>query len=95
MVESLANRASGPSGQRVPDPNYRLDALSAVSFVSYWAGLLLAVRIVGSCVPELRVARHQVTEINAFRIDSPTGVWEFALRPNKSCPVGCRASQDM
>jgi hypothetical protein len=67
------------------------DVIPTISFVSYWAGLLLATRLIASAHREVHVARGSVFEVNALRLDSPTAFRSYSPTRHPACPLRCDA----
>lgn len=83
---------SGPcAGCAHPFDDGVRDVIPTISFVSYWAGLLLAVQLIAAVAPSVRVAAGIVTEVNALRLDGPTGFRRYPLARHPSCPLACHA----
>ncbi len=67
--------------------------IPTVSFVSFWAGLAMAVRLLRDVVarPYCRVRQH--LWLTPLRMDQPhAGVWS-PVAPRRDCPVQCLASR--
>lgn len=63
--------------------------VATVSFVSYWAGLLILVRLLrrhsNRTVPE----RERVVEVAALQAGEARGVWLHPVNRNPRCPLHC------
>jgi len=69
--------------------------LPTISFVSFWAGLALASRLVCQSIGKPYGPERQDIEISTLRLDNPHG---FLFRPvaaRLNCPVGCLASKEL
>jgi len=64
-----------------------------VSFVSFWAGLALAVRFLRHRLGVPYPGAQQHLWLAPLRMDSPLGACWFPVAPRTDCPVGCRASR--
>jgi hypothetical protein len=60
--------------------------IPTISFVSFWAGLLVACALVSGLDAGVNLVMYP------FALGGPAGVSVFALGPNPNCPVGCMAS---
>jgi molybdopterin/thiamine biosynthesis adenylyltransferase len=63
--------------------------IATVSFVSFWAGLLLVTRLLRFLSTERWSANEQVIEVSALRTDTRYGIWFHGLRPLERCPLTC------
>lgn len=66
------------------------DVIPTISFASYWAGLLLATALVTRATGTGDAGL--VHEVNALRLDSPTGFRSYPLRAAPECPLRCALS---
>lgn len=73
------------------DPGVAL--IPTVSFVSYWAGLLLAVRLLRNMVGDTLSADEQCLYCTPLRLDQGRAYWTMPVAPTARCPVHCPASQ--
>ncbi len=74
------------------DPT-NMDLIPTVSFVSFWAGLVMVVRLIrqvlGRPLPD---SKHHLW-LTPLRLDLPhAGMW-LPIAPHAKCPVGCAASR--
>ncbi len=69
------------------DPANRI--IPTVSFVSYWAGLLLAVRLLRHAAGQVLDGREQQTYCVPLRLDQPYSYWQRPVSRHPQCPVGC------
>lgn len=66
------------------------DVIPTISFASYWAGLLLATALVARATGTQDAGL--VHEVNALRLDSPTGFRSYPLQASHACPLHCAPS---
>ena len=66
-------------------------AIPTVSFVSYWAGLLVVARLVRAIWEQRGDPEHQVAEVACLRLDGPHGIWWHRVHRIPDCPVRCDA----
>lgn len=69
------------------DPDTRL--IPTVSFVSYWAGLLLAVRLLRHHLGHLQDGIDQHIWCVPLRLDQARAYWPREIAYRGDCPVGC------
>lgn len=74
----------------VDDPGPAL--IPTVSFVSYWAGVLLATRLLRSWLGLLQNGNEQCLECYPMRLDQLRAFWPKPVAPNPRCPVRCPAA---
>lgn len=60
-----------------------------VSFVSFWAGLVTAVRLIRECLGKQCPANRQQLWLSPLRLDRALGAWWMPVAPSKNCPVQC------
>ncbi len=76
----------------IDDPG-RANPIPTVSFVSFWAGLALAVRLVRQSLGKPYATNRQHLWLTPLRMDQPhAGHWS-PVAPLRNCPVRCLASQ--
>jgi hypothetical protein len=63
--------------------------VATVSFVSYWAGLLLLVRLLRRHSNRPVPAGERVLEVATLQAGETRGVWIHPVRRNPRCPVRC------
>jgi hypothetical protein len=63
--------------------------IPTVSFVSYWAGLVLVARLARLLADDRLTGHHQALEVAALRVDSPRGIWWHPVHRSRRCPVRC------
>lgn len=67
--------------------------IPTTSFVSFWAGLLLAVRLLRhSCGQKLK-GKEQRINCTPLRLDQGAAYREWPVAPSRSCPVSCSAAR--
>jgi hypothetical protein len=64
--------------------------IPTVAFVSFWAGLLLAIRVMRHRTGMEADGREQQTVLYPLR---PDNIWESAIAPHPNCPVKCGSSR--
>lgn len=69
--------------------------IPTVSFVSYWAGLSLAVRLIREAVGYPYTADRQHLWLTPLRLDQRYAATWSPIPPRKDCPVRCMVSQSM
>jgi len=67
--------------------------LPTVSFVSFWAGLALAVRFLRHTLKRPYPQQKQYLWLVPLKMDDPNAGWWSPVAPNKDCPVGCGAAK--
>ncbi len=68
------------------------DPIPTVSFVSFWAGLAVAVRLLRCLGGRTNNLTRQHLWLSTLRMDEPNGRLWRPIPPRTDCPVGCRAS---
>lgn len=68
-------------------------AIPTVSFVSFWAGLAMAVRLIRRAVGAGYGLNRQHLWMTPLRMDLPHAAMWSAVFPRRDCPVGCFASR--
>jgi hypothetical protein len=63
--------------------------IPTISFVSYWAGLVLVARLARLLAGDRLTGPHQTLEIAALRVDSPRGIWWHPVHRSRRCPARC------
>lgn len=63
--------------------------IPTVSFVSFWAGLATAVRLIRECLGKRYPPSRQQLWLSPLRMDRPLGAWWMPVPPSKNCPVQC------
>jgi hypothetical protein len=76
----------------VDDPD-GVDAIPTVSFVSFWAGLSLAVRLIRDAIRNPYLADRQHLWLTPLRLDQPHAAMWSPVAPRRDCPVQCAASR--
>jgi hypothetical protein len=75
------------------DGEIALAEIPTVSFVSFWAGLLMAVRILWESFGRPHSHDQQHLWLTPLRMDLPHAAMWSGVSPRKDCPVGCSASR--
>lgn len=70
-------------------------SIPTVSFVSFWAGLAMAVRLVREAFGKPYSFKQQHLWLAPLRMDQPNGAMWLPVAPNAECPVGCLASRNL
>src|SRR5581483_6222430 len=60
-----------------------------VSFVSFWAGLVTAVRLIRECLGKPCPPERQHLWMSPLRMDRSLAAWWMPVPPSKNCPVQC------
>lgn len=63
-----------------------------ISFVSFWAGLATAVRLLRKCIGQEYGRERQHLWLTPLRLDQPHAAMWLPVGPTPNCPVRCRAS---
>lgn len=67
--------------------------IPTVSFVSFWAGLVTAVRLIRGCLGKRWPPTRQQLWLSPLRMDRPLGAWWMPVAPSKNCPVQCSSAR--
>ena len=67
--------------------------IPTVSFVSFWAGLVTAVRLIREAVGLQLPPNRQHLWLTPLRMDLPSAALWMPVAPREDCPVGCRRAQ--
>src|SRR6266496_2193025 len=73
------------------DPDTSL--IPTVSFVSYWAGLLLAIRLLRHHLGQRQGGIEQWIDCTPLRLDQPRAYWKMPVALRQDCPVRCSLGQ--
>jgi hypothetical protein len=95
-VSSSVHRLGEPcSGclHSVDEPG--LNPIPTISFVSFWAGILTATRLIREAVGESCSGERQHIWLSPLRMDSPRGAIWSPVPALAECPVGCTASRSV
>ncbi|MFL6435982.1 MAG: hypothetical protein ACJ71Q_00250 [Terriglobales bacterium] len=68
------------------------DPIPTISFVSFWAGLALAVRLIREATGDPYPAVRQQLWLTPLRMDLPSAARWLPIPPVMNCPVKCPAS---
>lgn len=71
------------------------DIIPTISFVSFWAGLVTAVRLLRKCVGQPYGRERQHLWLTPLRLDQPRAAMWLPVAPARNCPVRCSASRAM
>lgn len=78
-----------------PEDDPSTAPIPTISFVSYWAGLLLASKLVRWALGQRAPVDQRVTETHGLRFDSDFSFHHHPLRPSLRCPLRCTASSNL
>jgi hypothetical protein len=93
-ISSSAHNPDQPcSGCQHPDDDPFQGAIPTVSFVSLWAGLVMAVRLVREALGYPYDASRQHLWLTPLRMDKPHAAWWSPVPARRDCPVNCEAAQ--
>jgi len=67
--------------------------IPTVSFVSYWAGLLLAIRLLRHSLGHAQMGSDQSIWCTPLRLDQARSYWPRPIPINPHCPVQCQNSK--
>jgi len=67
--------------------------IPTVSFVSFWAGLAMAVRLVREALGAAYPSNRQHLWLTPLRLDQPRAAMWLPVPANRHCPVRCEASK--
>ena len=76
-----------------PEDNSGGGLIPTVSFVSYWAGLLLAIRLLRHSLGHAQVGNDQSIWCTPLRLDQARSYWPQPIPINPHCPVQCQNSK--
>jgi hypothetical protein len=68
-------------------------AIPTVSFVSFWAGLVMAVRLLREALTCPYPSNQQHLWLTPLRMDQPRAAIWLPVAPRADCPVGCESSR--
>jgi hypothetical protein len=71
----------------------RADPIPTISFISFWAGLGMAVRLVREALRNPYPRNRQHLWMTPLRMDHPHAAMWLPVAPRRDCPVRCSASQ--
>jgi hypothetical protein len=94
-VSSSAHRSDEPcSGCLHPvDDSTGANPIPTVSFVSFWAGLAMAVRLLREVLGSPYSRDRQQLWLTPLRMDLPHAAMWLPVAPRRDCPVHCLASR--
>ena len=67
--------------------------IPTVSFVSFWAGLVTAVRLIGEALGTNCASNRQHLWLTALRMDLPSAALWMPVAPRRDCPVKCSVAR--
>lgn len=94
-ISSSSHKSGEPcSGclHHLDDPNQAAE-IPSVSFVSFWAGLSMAVRLLREVLGNPYCANRQHLWLTPLRLDQPHSAMWFPIPARPDCPVQCLASR--
>jgi hypothetical protein len=96
-VSSSAHRPNEPCcGCLHPvDDSAAANPIPTISFVSFWAGLAMSVRLLREALDSPYPLDQQHLWLTPLRMDQPHAAMWFPIAPRKDCPVNCPASQNL
>lgn len=96
-VSSSAHRSDEPcSGCLHPvDDSMGANPIPTVSFVSFWAGLATAVRLLREVLGSPYSRDRQQLWLTPLRMDLPHAAMWLPVAPRRDCPVHCLASRSL
>jgi hypothetical protein len=94
-ISSSAHRAGEPcSGCQHPvDDAAAAGPIPTVSFVSFWAGLAMTVRLVREALDSPYPRNRQHLWLTPLRMDLPCAAMWSPVAPRQDCPIQCLASR--
>lgn len=93
-ISSSAHRPGEPcSGCLHPVDDPGLNPVPTVSFVSFWAGLVMAVRLLREALNRPYPHDHQHLWLAPLRMDSPRAAMWSPVATVRNCPVRCSTSR--
>jgi hypothetical protein len=94
-ISSSAHRPGEPCcGCLHPvDDSAGADRIPTVSFVSFWAGLALAIRLFREAIGAPYPLDRQHLWLTPLRMDKPHAAMWLPVAPRRDCPVHCSASR--
>lgn len=81
--------SEGCAGCVHPDDDGVHMDIPTVSFVSYWAGLLVATRVLLHAANAATSESRKIVQLFGLRLDGPVGQLRFVNARSSRCPVGC------
>jgi hypothetical protein len=76
-----------------PEDDPGVGAIPTISFVSYWAGFLLAIRLLRHSLGHAQMGSDQSIWCTPLRLDQPRSYWPRPIPINQQCPVQCQNSR--
>ena len=68
--------------------------IPTISFVSYWAGFVLAVRLLRYILDQHQRGKEQSMDCSPLRLDQERAFWYRPVAARRDCPVGCAISRE-
>lgn len=87
VVVSEHSRDEACVGCLHPDDDEIVAPIGTISFASFWAGLLVAARLIHYLAKDRWTNARQAVEIAPLRIDAQHGVWWHPVKYSRRCPV--------
>jgi hypothetical protein len=96
-ISSSAHRVGEPCGACLHPVDDALPAgpIPTIAFVSFWAGLTLAVRLVREAVQQPYERNRQQLWLTPLRMDQRYAAIWSPVPPHSACPAGCLASRGL
>jgi hypothetical protein len=96
-VSSSAHRPNEPCcGCLHPvDDSAGANPIPTISFVSFWAGLAMSVRLFREAFNSPYPLDQQHLWLTPLRMDQPHAAMWLPIAPRKECPVNCPASENL
>ena len=67
--------------------------IPTASLVSFWAGLVTAVRLIRECLGKQCPANRQQLWLSPLRLDRALAAWWMPVPPSKNCPIQCSSAR--
>jgi hypothetical protein len=77
------------------DDSAGANPIPTISFVSFWAGLAMSVRLLREALGSPYPLEQQHLWLTPLRMDQPHAAMWFPIAPRKDCPVNCPVSQNL
>jgi hypothetical protein len=93
-ISSSAHSPGAPcSGCLHPVDDSGTNFIPTISFISFWAGLAMAVRLVREVLGIAYPPERQHLWLSPLRMDSPHAAMWSPVAPREDCPVNCSAAR--
>jgi hypothetical protein len=94
---NISSSSHGPgepcSGCLHPIDDDGVGPIPTISYISFWAGLGMAVRLVREALASPYPPNKQHLWLTPFRMDQPHAAMWSPVAPRRDCPVNCQAAQ--